>query len=148
MEIIVAGFKNKNPEETHVGSTSAILFRAIGKHPVETENNFTVIGSGGKVARRVLDRRGQNVHRSWQRTAVDVIAALRAARRGNRTSVGNPDDLIVIFQTEVKRLPVGATFVKTMLERTRKAKISQFNSFDESTNDLLASLLYDQPTMK
>jgi len=145
VELIVAGFKNKNPQETSAGSTSAILFRAIGKHPVEPENNFTVIGSGGKEARRVLDKRGQNPHRSWQRTAIDVIAALRVARRGNKRAVGYPDDLLVIFQTETKRLPVGATFVKTMLERTRKAKISQFESFDETTNELLTSLLYPQP---
>jgi len=146
LAIIVAGFRNKNPNETPPGSTLAILYRAIGKHSIETQNNFTVIGSGSDAARRVLDRRGQNTHRSWQRTAIDMIAALRAARRGNKRSVGNPDDLFVIFQGETKRLPVGATFVKTMLERTRNAKISHLNHFDETTNELLTSLLYLQPT--
>jgi hypothetical protein len=145
VELIVAGFKNQNPEEVSPGSTSAVLFRALGKHPIEAENNFTVIGSGGKEARRVLDRRGQNAHRSWQRTAIDVIAALLATRRANKRTVGNPDDLILIFHKGTKRLPVGATFVKTMLERTKKARISHFNSFDETTNHLMASLLYDQP---
>lgn len=145
VSIIVAGFRSNNPERNTPGSTAAILFRAIGKHPVETENNYTVIGSGSNEARRVLDRRGQNLHRSWQRTAIDVIAAMRAARRGNKRSVGNSDDLIVIFQTQIKRLPVGATFVRTMLEKTKDAKISHLNQFDDRTNEILRTLLYDQP---
>ena len=143
--IIVAGFRNKNPADNVPGSTHAILFRAVGKGALDSENNYTVIGSGNKEAMRVLDRRGQNSHRSWQRTAIDVIAALKASRRANTRSVGSPDDLILIFQNEIKRLPVGATFVKTLLGRTKTAKISQYNSFDPTTNELLSSILYDQP---
>ena len=145
VEIIVAGFRNKNPNQNVPGSTPAILYRAIRKRTVEPVNNYTVIGSGGKEAMRVLDKRGQNVHRSWQRTAIDVIAAVKAARRANRRSVGNPDDLFVIFQAEVKRLPVGATFVKTMLEKMKNAKVPHLNHFVGTTNEILSSLLYDQP---
>lgn len=143
--VIVAGFKNKNSEENIPGSTHAILFRAIGKHPIETQNNYTVIGGGGSAAMRALDKRGQNIHRSWQRTAIDLIAALKVARRQNKRSVGNPDDLTLIFQTKIKKFPVGATFVKTMLERTKNAKISHLNDFGGSTNGILESLLYDPP---
>ncbi len=146
VEIIVAGFKNKNPQEVPAGSTAAILFRAIGKHRVEAENNFATIGSGGKKARRVLDYRGQNVHRSWQRTAIDVIAAIRAARRESKRYIGTPDDLILIFCGQTKRFPVRATFVNSLLEKTKKSKIANFNSFDQNTNTILDSLLYDQPS--
>lgn len=146
VEIIVAGFKNKNPQEVPPGSTPTILFRATGKNRVEAENNFTTIGSGGNKALQVLDRRGQNVHRSWQRTAIDLIAALQAARRESRRYVGTPDDLFLISCGVTRRLPVGATFVNTLLEKTNKSKIANLNRFDERTNTILESLLYDQPS--
>ena len=144
-EIILAGFKSKNPAAVAEGFTSAILYRAIRKNPIESENNYTVIGSGIAQAMRVLDKRGQNIHRSWQRTAIDVIAALYAAKAGNRRTVGNPDDLVLIFQDHYKRFPVQATYVKTLLERTKKAKISHLYDFDKSDNGVLNELLYDGP---
>lgn len=143
VEIIVAGFQNRLQGEIAPGSTSAMLFRAISKNPIEPENNYTVIGSGANAARRAMDRRGQHSHRSWQRTAIDVIAAMQAAQKSEGRTVGNPNDLVILWEGKTKILPTKATFVGTLLKRTAKQNIPSADRFDEKTERLLESLLTD-----
>jgi hypothetical protein len=148
-EIIIAGFMPWKLEEIPIGSTPVVLLRASRKCPVEIENSFTTIGSGGNRARKTLDRRGQNPHRSFGRTAIDVIHAMRAAHRQNKRHVGLPDDLFVIRKGEYKRFPVSATYVQTLLKKTadprRQRELLSSQRFIPSAEAILESLLFDQP---
>ncbi len=144
---IVAGFLKREPEEVMPNSTPAVLLSAWGKEPVQMENNFAVIGSGAKSAMRVLNKRGQHIFRSWQRTAIDVIEAMLAAHRSDRRHVGVPADLFIISEKETKRFPPDAQFVKTLREKIKRQKIQNYDGFDDKTNEILASLLIRHPSV-
>ena len=90
MAMIVAGFMPCKSEDIPPCSLAAILFRAYKARPVEMGNNFAAIGSGARTAQKVLDRRGQFMHRSWQRTAIDMLHAMRAAHNQSKRYVGMP----------------------------------------------------------
>jgi hypothetical protein len=148
MAMIVAGFMPWKAEDIPNGATAAVLFMAFRTQPVQMENNFTTIGSGGRKAQDILDYRGQNIHRSWQRTAIDVLHAMRAAHKQNKRHVGMPDDLIVIRNGSFKRFPVNATYVKNLLAKTGHAKVGDLRKhqvFIPEVDAILESLLFDQP---
>jgi hypothetical protein len=151
IEIIVAGFMPWKPEDVAPGATAAMLLRAYNKQPAEMENSFTTIGSGGRKAQDILDRRGQNIYRSWQRTAIDILHALRAAHRQDKRYVGMPDDLFVIRNGSFKRFPVNATYVQNLLTKTGHTKVPElrkFQCFIPETDAILESLLFDQPSAR
>jgi hypothetical protein len=149
VQIIVAGFVPWPLDRLPRGASPILLLRAHKKCPVEIEGNFTTIGTGGDKARKVLDRRGQHPHRSWQRTAIDVIYAMRAAHRANRRSVGTPADLFILRNGSAKRFPVNATYVQHLLRVTgnqkRQKELRNSKRFVPRTEAILESLLYDQP---
>jgi hypothetical protein len=147
--MIVAGFMPWKPEDIPQGATAAILFRAYKKRPAEMENNFTAIGSGGSKAQEILDRRGQNQHRSWQRTAIDVLHAMQAAHRQDKWHVGMPDDLLVIRNGCFKKFSVSNPYVKNLLAKTGHTKVRDLRKckrFIDSVETILEGLLFDQPS--
>jgi hypothetical protein len=148
MEMLVAGFMPWKREDIPSGATAAILFRAYGKQPAEMENNFATIGSGGPKAQHILDRRGQNIHRSWQRTAIDVLHAMQAAHRQDKRYVGMPDDLLIIRNGSFKRFPASAPYVKDLLKKTDHKKVRELRRcqrFINGVETILENLLFEQP---
>jgi hypothetical protein len=146
--MIVAGFMPWKPEDIPHGATAAVLFMAFKTQPAIMENNFTAIGSGSRKAQDILDYRGQNIHRSWQRTAIDMLHAMLAAHRQDKRHVGMPDDLLVIRNGNFKRFPVNATYVKNLLAKTGHAQVRDLRKckqFIDGVETILESLLFDQP---
>jgi len=146
--MIVAGFMPWKPENIPQGATAALLFRAQKKRPAEMENSFTAIGSGAGKAQEVLDRRGQNQHRSWPRTAIDMLHAMLAAHKQDKWHVGMPDDLLIIRKEGFKKLPTINPYVKDLLTKTGHAKVRELRKckqFVPNVEAILESLLFDQP---
>jgi hypothetical protein len=131
-EVIFAGFKRA--EAITEDSTPAILYRAIRKGPIESEINYTVIGSGSDTAIRVMNRRGQNIFLSWQQTSINVVAAIRAARRGHPREVGPMADLIIISQSDCMRLSPNEQIVLDLLKKTKKSKTTKMREFEDWEN--------------
>jgi len=145
--MILAGFIDKPQGDKSTSESFQVgLFSTIGKNAIESENNFTVIGSGRESARKVLDKRGQNPYRSWQRTAIDIIEAMDAARKTDSHHVGVPDDLFIIQKVGFRRFPSTAPYVKKIRKGIIKDKPPGNWDFVPKAKSNLENLLFDAPS--